>query len=74
MSSLTTLSETRFAELQRAFGGRRQCVRPVEAPVQTVCAWCTPKPELDRLNCAYPAQISHGLCPACAARLLGEAA
>lgn len=43
------------------------------APVvlQSVCAWHTPKPELDRLNRAFPGQISHSMCAAC--RVLFEA-
>jgi hypothetical protein len=30
-----------------------------------ICAWCTPRAELDRLNARYPA-LSHGMCDACA--------
>jgi hypothetical protein len=50
---------------------------PVVSPstiLLRVCAWCTSRAELDRLNRAYPAQISHGLCVACAAQLAAEAA
>jgi hypothetical protein len=37
-----------------------------------VCAWHTPKPELDRLNRVHPGQITHGLCPSCEARMFQE--
>ena len=33
-----------------------------------VCAWCTPRPELDALNLAHPGQISHTMCPPCTAK------
>jgi hypothetical protein len=39
-----------------------------------VCAWCTPKPELDRLNRAHPGQISHGICKRCEAAFEREIA
>jgi hypothetical protein len=38
-----------------------------------VCAWHVPPAELDAMNRQYPGQVSHGLCPVCAARLLQEA-
>jgi len=34
----------------------------VDAQLATVCAWCTPRAELEKLGPG----ISHGMCPACA--------
>jgi hypothetical protein len=34
-----------------------------------VCAWHTSRADLDALSRRYPGQITHGLCPACAAQL-----
>jgi len=35
-----------------------------EARPEAVCAWCTPRAELDRLNAKFPS-LSHGICPSC---------
>jgi len=32
----------------------------------SLCAWCTPKAEMERLNHLF-ADLSHGLCAACCA-------
>jgi hypothetical protein len=40
-----------------------------------VCAWCTPRAEQDALALQHPGQVSHGICPSCAAKLeAGQAA
>lgn len=50
-------------------------VTPASRPILfTVCAWHTPKAELDALSKQYPGQISHGLCPACALLMERETA
>lgn len=36
-----------------------------------VCAWCVPRERLEELSRNY--HVSHGLCTACAARMLREA-
>jgi hypothetical protein len=38
------------------------------------CAWCCTRAQLVALNRAYPAKVSHGLCPACAQKMEKEAA
>ena len=40
----------------------------------TACAWCCTRAQLVALDRAYPARISHGICPACLAQLGREAA
>jgi hypothetical protein len=53
-------------------------IRPLKVtqtpPLIRVCAWHTPKPEIDRLNQQHPGQITHGMCPTCAAKFLREVA
>ena len=49
----------------------------VETPAptfKTVCAWCVPQRVLSvvALPAGEPSQISHGICPACAAAFFGE--
>jgi hypothetical protein len=46
--------------------------KPVALPLIRVCAWHTPKPELDRLNRVHPGQITHGMCANCEARMFQE--
>ena len=40
----------------------------------TACSWCCTRAQLVALDRAYPAQISHGICPGCVAQLEREAA
>jgi hypothetical protein len=35
-----------------------------------VCAWHTPKPELDALNAKHPGQVTHGMCAVCEGKFL----
>jgi hypothetical protein len=60
------------------FHGALMTIRPLKVtqtpPLIRVCAWHTPKPEIDRLNQQHPGQITHGMCPTCAAKFLREVA
>ncbi len=38
----------------------------------TACAWCCTRPQLVALNRAYPAHVSHAICPICEAKLLAQ--
>ena len=49
-------------------------IAPAPRILHRVCSWCTPQPELDRLNRTFPGQISHTLCPTCAAQIARDAA
>ncbi len=63
----TTLTDTRFAEMQAHLGGRRQFVRAI-APLPVICAWCPTFDKTDRRN----AGASHTICPSCFAKLAQE--
>jgi hypothetical protein len=43
-------------------------------PMIRVCSWCTPRAELERLNRAHRGQVTHLMCPACAARFEADLA
>jgi hypothetical protein len=45
---------------------------PTPAPLIRVCAWHTPKPELDRLNRQHQGNVTHTMCPSCEARMFHE--
>jgi hypothetical protein len=56
------MTDTRFAELQKIFGGKCQFERPPEP--SSLCPWC---PTFDKLQ--KNTGTSHKICQACLVRL-----
>jgi hypothetical protein len=52
---------------------QRRRVEAAVMPLTTVCAWCTPRAELEAMNRQFPSQVSHGCCKPCQQRVLAEA-
>jgi hypothetical protein len=58
--------QTKYREL------REQCTTLQKGYCLIVCAWCQRRIRWGRKERAVPGEISHGICPPCAVRVLSQ--
>lgn len=59
----------RGADVREALAGEV----PIGRQIVTLCGWCPDKAERTAAARAHGFDVSHGICPACSARLVSEA-